>query len=228
MPGAPPPVSPRPRAKKPKPPAVLPKDRQPKPPAVLPKDRQRSQTASTPRAAIEVGEDANKSPGGMDAARRRAMAYEYLCHLEEARQWMQACLQIANKLEKEKKPDKGEDLTPEQKQLLAKTGSKEELFTKELTDATTDESHTEEVTEEEDKEEELPPASELEEALRNGVLLARIALWFAAENVSKRHTYDLDEKVYKEKGLVFRHTENVNQWLKAMKKKNFPDVRKTN
>lgn len=86
--------------------------------------------------------------------------------------WMQACLQIANKLEKEQAEGDGET-TPAEPPAAP------------------------EGEEAEEEEEELPPASELEEALRNGVLLARIALWFAPENVSKRHTYDLQEKVYK-------------------------------
>lgn len=36
--------------------------------------------------------------------------------------------------------------------------------------------------------------------------------------------YDVDEKVYKERGLVFRHTDNINQWIKAMDKKKMPNV----
>lgn len=36
--------------------------------------------------------------------------------------------------------------------------------------------------------------------------------------------YDLDLKVFKERGLVFRHTENINQFFKAMNSINFPKV----
>lgn len=70
----------------------------------------------------------------------------------------------------------------------------------------------------------LPPATELEESLRNGVYLVRLAHWFAPESVSSRHMYDVDQKVYKERGLVFRHTDNVNQWIKAMAKKGMPKI----
>jgi hypothetical protein len=73
-------------------------------------------------------------------------------------------------------------------------------------------------------ESELPPASELESALQNGVLVARLAVFFAPEVVKPNKIYDPDEKVFKEKGLVFRHTDNINQWLKAMKKFKFPEV----
>ena len=50
---------------------------------------------------------------------QRSVAYEYLCHLEEAKKWMEACV-----------------------------------------------------------EEDLPPTSDLEEGLRNGVFLAKLAHFF--------------------------------------------------
>ena len=43
----------------------------------------------------------------------------------------------------------------------------------------------------------------------------RLAHWFAPEAVSNRHMYDVEQKVYKERGLVFRHTDNINQWIKV-------------
>eukprot|EP00051_Salpingoeca_urceolata_P027446 m.481504 g.481504 ORF g.481504 m.481504 type:complete len:1546 (+) comp22194_c0_seq1:411-5048(+) len=109
--------------------------------------------------------DSGKTAEDLDAARRRNMAYEYLCHLEEARKWLEACL-----------------------------------------------------------ESELPAASVMEEALRNGVILARLAIFFAPDTVKEKHVYDMDEEVFRERGLVFRHTDNVSQWLRAMKKLNFPEI----
>jgi hypothetical protein len=44
---------------------------------------------------------------------------------------------------------------------------------------------------------ELPPASELESALRNGVIVAKLALFFAPEKIKEKNIYDLDEKVFK-------------------------------
>jgi len=72
--------------------------------------------------------------------------------------------------------------------------------------------------------EELPPASELEEALRNGAYLIRLALFFNPGAVSKRHCYDTDQKIFNERGLQFRHTENIIQWIKAMKAQKFPEI----
>lgn len=67
-------------------------------------------------------------------------------------------------------------------------------------------------------------ASELEDALRNGVYLVRLAMFFDPDSISLRHVFDLDEKIYKERGLHFRHTDNITQWLKAMKAKSFPEI----
>ncbi|EGD72352.1 hypothetical protein PTSG_00372 [Salpingoeca rosetta] len=113
----------------------------------------------------EMTGNAGKSGAELDAARKRNTAYEYLCHLEEARKWLEACLEA-----------------------------------------------------------ELPPASELEGALRNGVIVAKLALFFAPDVVNPKKIYDPEEKIYKEKGLVFRHTDNINHWLRAMEKKKFPEI----
>lgn len=43
----------------------------------------------------------------------------------------------------------------------------------------------------------LPPASELEGALRNGVYVAKLAMFFAPEVVKQKHIYDFDETVFK-------------------------------
>ena len=43
---------------------------------------------------------------------------------------------------------------------------------------------------------ELPPSTELEEALRNGVILARVANFFAPEAVPYRRIFDKELKHY--------------------------------
>ncbi|XP_010875962.1 ras GTPase-activating-like protein IQGAP1 [Esox lucius] len=101
----------------------------------------------------------------MDERRQQNMAYEYLCHLEEAKRWMEACLG-----------------------------------------------------------EELPPTTELEEGLRNGVYLAKLGNFFAPHTVSIKKIYDREQTRYKATGLHFRHTDNVIQWLNAMTEKGLPKI----
>uniref|UniRef100_A0A671W5P8 IQ motif containing GTPase activating protein 1 n=1 Tax=Sparus aurata TaxID=8175 RepID=A0A671W5P8_SPAAU len=101
----------------------------------------------------------------MDERRQQNMAYEYLCHLEEAKRWMEACL-----------------------------------------------------------DEELPPTTELEEGLRNGVYLAKLGNFFAPRTVSLKKIYDREQTRYKATGLHFRHTDNVIQWLNAMSEKGLPKI----
>uniref|UniRef100_A0A8C9SYT2 IQ motif containing GTPase activating protein 2 n=1 Tax=Scleropages formosus TaxID=113540 RepID=A0A8C9SYT2_SCLFO len=101
----------------------------------------------------------------MDERRRQNIAYEYLCHLEEAKRWMEACL-----------------------------------------------------------DEELPPTTELEEGLRNGVYLGKLAKFFAPKNVSEKKIYDRDQSRYKRTGLHFRHTDNTVQWLRAMESVGLPKI----
>uniref|UniRef100_A0A3Q0S3J5 IQ motif containing GTPase activating protein 1 n=1 Tax=Amphilophus citrinellus TaxID=61819 RepID=A0A3Q0S3J5_AMPCI len=101
----------------------------------------------------------------MDEQRQQNMAYEYLCHLEEAKRWMEACL-----------------------------------------------------------DEELPPTTELEEGLRNGVYLAKLGNFFAPQTVSLKKIYDREQTRYKATGLHFRHTDNVIQWLNAMSEKGLPKI----
>lgn len=45
--------------------------------------------------------------------------------------------------------------------------------------------------------EELPPASELEKSLQNGVFIAKLAMFFAPEKITAKKIYDFDESVYK-------------------------------
>uniref|UniRef100_A0AAR2LFP1 Ras-GAP domain-containing protein n=1 Tax=Pygocentrus nattereri TaxID=42514 RepID=A0AAR2LFP1_PYGNA len=74
----------------------------------------------------------------MDEQRIQNVAYQYLCRLEEAKRWMEACL-----------------------------------------------------------DEELPAPTELEEALRNGVLLAKLGHCFAPNIVPIKKIYDIDQERYK-------------------------------
>ncbi|XP_026540422.1 ras GTPase-activating-like protein IQGAP1 [Notechis scutatus] len=101
----------------------------------------------------------------MDERRRQNVAYEYLCHLEEAKRWMEACLN-----------------------------------------------------------EELPPTTELEEGLRNGVHLAKLGNFFSPKVVSLKKIYDREQTRYKATGLHFRHTDNVIQWLNAMAEIGLPKI----
>uniref|UniRef100_A0A7M4DV25 IQ motif containing GTPase activating protein 2 n=1 Tax=Crocodylus porosus TaxID=8502 RepID=A0A7M4DV25_CROPO len=101
----------------------------------------------------------------MDERRRQNIAYEYLCHLEEAKRWMEVCLR-----------------------------------------------------------EELPPTTELEEGLRNGVYLAKLAKFFAPNLVSEKKIYDVEQTRYQKSGLHFRHTDNTVQWLRAMESIGLPKI----
>ncbi|XP_017307303.1 ras GTPase-activating-like protein IQGAP2 [Ictalurus punctatus] len=121
-------------------------------------------TSHRPRYGSIV-DDERLSAEQMDERRRQNIAYEYLCHLEEAKQWMEACL-----------------------------------------------------------EEELPSTTELEEGLRNGVYLGKLAKFFAPKLVSDKKIYDRDQTRYKHTGLHFRHTDNTVQWLRAMESIGFPKI----
>ncbi|CAG00272.1 unnamed protein product [Tetraodon nigroviridis] len=72
--------------------------------------------------------------------------------------------------------------------------------------------------------EELPPTTELEEGLRNGVYLAKLGNFFAPHTVSLKKIYDREQTRYKATGLHFRHTDNVIQWLNAMADKGLPKI----
>ena len=101
----------------------------------------------------------------MDDERKKIMAYEYLCHLQEAKEWLEACI-----------------------------------------------------------EEELPKPSELEEDLRNGVDLAKLGLKISPDVIKKKKIFDYDRSRYSESGLVFRHTDNINQWFKFMEHVGLPSI----
>ncbi|XP_065336041.1 ras GTPase-activating-like protein IQGAP1 isoform X2 [Cloeon dipterum] len=93
----------------------------------------------------------------MDEVRLRDIAYQYLCHLEESKKWLESVLQIS-----------------------------------------------------------LPPSTELEENLRNGVVLAKLGHLIAPEVVSFNKIYDSDQSRYERFGLQFRHTDNINKWIASL------------
>ncbi|XP_045597721.1 ras GTPase-activating-like protein IQGAP1 [Procambarus clarkii] len=99
----------------------------------------------------------------MDEQRQKNISYQYLCHLEEAKKWMEACIN-----------------------------------------------------------EVLPEAENLEHHLRHGVYLAKLAHFFAPETVPLRRIYDADLTKFRTSGLTFRHTDNINYFLKALEKIKLP------
>ncbi|XP_068082254.1 ras GTPase-activating-like protein IQGAP1 [Anabrus simplex] len=101
--------------------------------------------------------ESRQSADEMDERRQRNTAYEYLCHLEEAKKWLETVLR-----------------------------------------------------------ETLPPTTELEENLRNGVYLAKLGHLLAPDEVPLARIYDLEQKRYNVAGLQFRHTDNINYWLKSL------------
>ncbi|XP_034240421.1 ras GTPase-activating-like protein IQGAP1 [Thrips palmi] len=116
-----------------------------------------------PAGSFGAVDNVRHSAEEMDDTRKRNIAYEYLCHLEEAKVWMEAVL-----------------------------GEK------------------------------LPPAAQLEEGLRNGVYLARLSHILTPEEVPLNRIYDREQKRYKIAGLQFRHTDNINYWIKSLKSANLP------
>ncbi|XP_063225075.1 ras GTPase-activating-like protein IQGAP1 isoform X2 [Bacillus rossius redtenbacheri] len=108
-------------------------------------------------------QDPRHSGEEMDEIRQKNLAYEYLCHLEEAKIWLEAVLK-----------------------------------------------------------EQLPPPTELEESLRNGVYLAKLGHLVAPETVPLSKIFDTEQKRYRVAGLQFRHTDNINYWLKSLESVELP------
>lgn len=74
--------------------------------------------------------------------------------------------------------------------------------------------------------EELPSPVELEESLRNGVLLAKLGHCFAPSVVPLKKIYDVEQLRYQATGLHFRHTDNINFWLSAVAHIGLPSVKR--
>ena len=106
-----------------------------------------------------------KSGAEMDSERREGTAYEYLCHLEEAKNWIEDCIK-----------------------------------------------------------EKLPASTELEEHLRNGVYFAKLGHFCAPKVVALRKIFDIDQGRWMSHGLHFKHTDNINFFLTAVRKIGLPEV----
>uniref|UniRef100_A0A8C8SLD9 IQ motif containing GTPase activating protein 3 n=1 Tax=Pelusios castaneus TaxID=367368 RepID=A0A8C8SLD9_9SAUR len=72
--------------------------------------------------------------------------------------------------------------------------------------------------------EELASPTELEENLRNGVILAKLGHCFAPDVVPLKKIYDPEQMRYKATGLHFRHTDNINHWRDAMTRLGLPSI----
>ena len=102
----------------------------------------------------------------MDIERREGIAYEYLCHLEEAKKWMEECIK-----------------------------------------------------------EQLPSSTDLEENLRNGVYFAKLGHFCAPNVVPKRKIFDAEQRKWESSGLHFKHTDNINFYLTALREIGLPEVK---
>lgn len=101
----------------------------------------------------------------LDEARRESTAYEYLCHLEEAKTWISECLC-----------------------------------------------------------EDLPSAAEFEKTLPNGIYLAKVGHFCAPHVVPYDKIFDVDHEKWQASGLHFKHTENINYFLNAVKEIGLPEI----
>lgn len=72
--------------------------------------------------------------------------------------------------------------------------------------------------------ESLPPTTELEENLRNGVYLAKLGHFMAPNVLPLNKIYDTEQRRYKAVGLQFRHTDNINHFLKCLASTQLPLV----
>lgn len=70
----------------------------------------------------------------------------------------------------------------------------------------------------------LPPTTELEENLRNGIYLAKLGHFIAPHVLPLNKIYDSEQRRYKVVGLQFRHTDNINHFLKCLKLMKLPLV----
>ncbi|KAG0744590.1 hypothetical protein G6F57_004214 [Rhizopus arrhizus] len=92
----------------------------------------------------------------MDKQRTNLLAYEYLCHIGEAKEWIESCLR-----------------------------------------------------------EEIDPVIRLEETMRNGIVLAKLANWFAPGTA---------RKIFQDPKLQFRHSDNINYFFGALKVIELPQI----
>ncbi|CAD6190916.1 unnamed protein product [Caenorhabditis auriculariae] len=76
------------------------------------------------------------------------------------------------------------------------------------------------------KDEQIVNVNELEENLRNGVLLARLAHSFAPEVVPLKGVFDVKQERFQqnENTPVYRHSDNIMQWRRAMESIHLPEI----
>ncbi|CAL2028221.1 unnamed protein product [Caenorhabditis brenneri] len=76
------------------------------------------------------------------------------------------------------------------------------------------------------KDDSIASITELEENLRNGVLLARLGNSFAPEIVPEKGIFDIKQEKYKqnESVPVYRHSDNIMQWRRAMESVRLPEI----
>ena len=72
--------------------------------------------------------------------------------------------------------------------------------------------------------EDLPSAAEFEQTLPNGVYLAKVGHFCAPHVVPYDKIFDVDQDKWKATGLHFKHTENINYFLNAVKEIGLPEV----
>ncbi|KAF9976681.1 hypothetical protein BGZ73_008078 [Actinomortierella ambigua] len=101
-------------------------------------------------------EDGARGGRWMDQSRKMVLAYDYLCHIGEAKEWIEACIG-----------------------------------------------------------EEIDPITRLEESLRNGVVLAKLARSFDPSSV---------KKIFEHPVLQYKHSDNINYIFKAMRKVKLPEI----
>ena len=70
----------------------------------------------------------------------------------------------------------------------------------------------------------LPSTTTLEEGLRNGVYLGKLGHFMVPDQVPLKKIYDKDLSRYNARGLHFRHTDNINHFLRAMDSVGFPSI----
>jgi hypothetical protein len=153
-----------------------------------------------------AGHQGPMSASDMDVARAEQTAYEYLCRLEESKKWIEMCI--------------GEEMprTTELEEALRsghKSGSRQQL---------TDTCQSSSLV--------LSQSlllflllSMAHFAFRNGVYLAKLSHFFAPNVVPARKIFDAEQSKYFASGLHFRHTDNINFFLQAIKYIGLPEVR---
>ncbi|KAI1311958.1 hypothetical protein EDD11_003214 [Mortierella claussenii] len=101
-------------------------------------------------------EDGARGGRWMDQSRKQVQAYDYLCHIGEAKEWIEACIN-----------------------------------------------------------EEIDSITTLEESLRNGVALAKLARFFDPTSV---------RKIFEHPVLQYKHSDNINCLFKAMRNIKLPEI----